>query len=78
MNFHDKGASEAGFWARLHNRYILVEDHTKAIGVEGLIELYKVDIAYNGFIEMRRVVFSSFRSGLSAKRSSPKSSVWHP
>jgi len=33
--------------------------YTNAIGMEGLIELYRVDIAYNGFIEMRLSAFSS-------------------
>ena len=30
--------------------------------MEELIELYRVDIAYNGFIEMRLSAFSSFLS----------------
>ena len=33
--------------------------YTNAIGIEGLIELYRVDIAYNGFMAMRRKAFSS-------------------
>ena len=33
--------------------------YTNAIGIEGLIELYRVEIAYNGFMAMRRKAFSS-------------------
>lgn len=35
--------------------------------MEGLIELYRVDIAYSGFIEMRLSAFSSFFSWFSSK-----------
>lgn len=41
-------------------------DYANEIGVERFIELYRVDIAYNGFIEMRLNALSSFLSSFSS------------
>ena len=40
----------------------IVQGYTNAIGIEGLIELYRVDIAYKGFIDMRLSVLPSWFS----------------